>query len=418
VLLAVVVLAVPLGEVFVLAGEVGGAAALASAVLALRGLRTGSRRLAGALVAAGLITLGVAVLLGSRPGAARLLQVNQGVVGMIAAVSFLQLVAPRGGATAPRPGRRGVWRTAAVLHGLGSAINLAIVDIVGRHLERGRALRLFDGLLLSRAFSSAAMWSPFWASSATALTYAPAAQPLTLLACGLLLAAVAMTLSLASLVRSFPREARAYEGYAITPRMLALPGLLLVGVLGGHRLVPEFPVSTVVLVAAMTVTVAVLLVRSPRRLGSALRGHVRHGLPHMRGEVALFTAAGVLSVGLSTLVGRSGLQLPVEAFTVPVAWASVAVMAAVSLVGVHPVISIATLAVLLDPVDPDPTLFALASVIAWGCAAAVGPVTGLNVYLSGRFDLDAFRIARHNLGYVALVVVLALPVLSLSEWLR
>lgn len=401
------------------AAPLAGAAALACLTLTLKNVGPATRWLAVVLLGIGAASLGATVALGARPAPADLLSVNQGVVGMIAAVSFIQLVTPPGRDSGRAGvGARAVWRTAGLVHGLGAVINLAIVDIVGRHLRAGRAhLHLVDGLLLSRAFSAAAFWSPFWASSATALAYAPEADPTVLLGCGLMLAFAALGLSITGLVRSFPHVAHSYAGYSVTPTMLALPGVLLLVVVIGHNWWKDVPVSTVVLLASVFVTATILVLRVPRSAPSTLMAHIRGGLPRMRGEVTLFTAAGVMSVGLSTLTDHTGLEAPIGEFTVLTAWAAVALMAAASLVGIHPVVSIAALATLLEPSRPDPTLFALAAVIAWGSSAAVGPISGLNVYLSGRFGLDGFEIARHNLRYVTVVVVLALPTLAACRWL-
>lgn len=410
-------LGVPLAVVSPPLAPVTGALALLVLLLGLPGVGTVTRRLAVALVVAGAVALLVAVARGARPGPPELFSVNQGVVGMIAAVSFTQVLA-RATPTAPpgRSGRGALWRTAGLVHGLGAVINLAAVDIVGGHLDQGRRrLRLVDGLLLSRSFSTAAFWSPFWASSATALAYAPRASPWVLVVCGLALAVVTLGLSLAQLTRAFPREAASYEGYSVSPALLVLPGLLVLAVLLGHRLAPDVAVSTVVLVSALVVTAVLGALRMPRRLPRAVAGHVRRGLPRLRNEAVLFVAAGVLSVGLSALFRELGLSAPVGEFTVLVAWVCVLLMALASLVGVHPIISIAALATLLGPIDPEPTLFALAATIAWGASAAVGPVSGLNVYLAGRFGLDGFAVARHNAAHLLLVAGLALPTLMLGE---
>jgi C4-dicarboxylate transporter len=88
-------------------------------------------------------------------------------------------------------------------------------------------------------------------------------------------------------------------------------------------------------------------------------------------------------------------------------------MTLVALVGVHPVISIAAIAAVLGPVISEPTLFAMAGTIAWGTAAAVGPISGLNVFLAGRFGVSGFDVAKRNLPYLFVVLVLALPTLAL-----
>ncbi|WP_151526494.1 hypothetical protein [Serinicoccus kebangsaanensis] len=415
--LALVILTVPLGYLVTGAGVVAGVGALVVLVAALFVVRPVTRWVALTLVAVGVLALAWAMLLGARPGPAQLTSLNQGVVGMLAAVSFTRLVTVRqqeSPAHERHAGRVALWRTSGLVHGLGSVINLAAVDIVGGHLGRGRPrLALLDGLLLSRSFSVAAFWSPFWASSATAIAYAPRADTVLLVLCGGVLAVLALALSLVLLQRRFPEESADYEGYAVTPRMLLLPVSLLLCVLVGHAAAPGLPVSTVVLLSALLVSV-VLGARMLRGdLPRALGRHVVRGLPRLRGEAALFVAAGVLSVGLSVLVGQLGVQAPVREFTVLVAWVCVLAMTALSVVGIHPIISIAMVAVLMAPTQPDPTLFALSATIAWGASASVGPVSGLNVYLAGRFGLNGFQVARSNAGHVLLVLALALPALML-----
>jgi hypothetical protein len=90
-------------------------------------------------------------------------------------------------------------------------------------------------------------------------------------------------------------------------------------------------------------------------------------------------------------------------------------MALLSLVGVHPVISIAAVAAVIAPLHPDPTLYAMSGMIAWGASAAAGPISGLNIYLNGRFGTNNFAIARRNLPYFFVVLALAWPVLWLCD---
>ncbi len=417
--LALVILTVPLGNLYPGAGVVAGVAALVVLVAALFIVRPVTRWVALVLVAVGAVALGWAMLLGARPAPGQLTSLNQGVVGMLAAVSFTRLVTvrqPGGQGQEGRPGRVALWRTSGLVHGLGSVINLAAVDIVGGHLGRGRTrLPLLDGLLLSRSFSVAAFWSPFWASSATAIAYAPAADTRALVLCGGVLAVAALALSLLLLQRRFPDGSQDYRGYEVTPGMLLLPVSLLLCVVVGHALVPGLPVSTVVLLSALFVSVVLGAWTLRAGLLGALGRHVVHGLPRLRGEAALFVAAGVLSVGLFMLVGELGVRAPVGEFTVVVAWGCILGMTALSVIGIHPIISIAMAAVLVAPTQPDPTLFALTATIAWGASASVGPVSGLNVYLSGRFGLNGFEVARANAGHAVLVLVLALPTLMLCR---
>jgi len=184
-------------------------------------------------------------------------------------------------------------------------------------------------------------------------------------------------------------------------------------VIGLHRAIPTVKLPVVVLMVSLVVPVAVLAVTRTRHLPRIMSGHIVRGLRPMQSEAVLFTAAGALSVGLGALVDVVGFTVPAGYYNVWFAWLSVIAMTFVALVGVHPVVSIAAIAAVLGPVISEPTLFAMAGTIAWGTAAAVGPISGLNVFLAGRFGVSGFDVAKRNLPYLFVVVVLALPTLLL-----
>lgn len=71
-------------------------------------------------------------------------------------------------------------RTALATHVLGAIVNIGAVGIVADHLRGRSALRLADAALVSRSFSAAAFWSPFWAAAAAATTLVPGANSLVL----------------------------------------------------------------------------------------------------------------------------------------------------------------------------------------------------------------------------------------------
>lgn len=203
-----------------------------------------------------------------------------------------------------------------------------------------------------------------------------------------------------------------YQGYPLSWRVLILPISLAGLVIGCHLMIPTVRLAVVVLLVSLPVLV--LAVTKRRHLPRILGQHVAHGLPPMHGEALLFTGAGVPSVGLRVLFETLGVTMPLEPYTVWLAWVSIIAMTLVSLIGVHTVISIAVIASLLRPaILQEQTLFALAGTIARGTAAAVGPISGLNVFLAGRFGISGFDVARRNLPYLVVVAVSALPALAL-----
>ncbi|WP_460783719.1 hypothetical protein [Microbacterium tumbae] len=395
---------------------VAGALTLLAAAIGLLVVRRVQLVVSLLLIGSGLAALTAGLVLGDVPTLEESLSVNQDLIGMLVAVSFIQLIAVAGDTAAPRlSGAAAVWRTAGALHVLGSVINISALNIVGERLSRKGRLSRLDELILSRSFSAGAFWSPFWGANAAAIAYAPGAKTNVLIVCGLGVAALALLYSITALVRRFRGELAGYHGYVLTGRTLRVPLALVVLVLGAHLLLPGMPITRLVLVSALGITVVTLLIRAPRSAGRRLTGHVRTGLPRMAGELTLFASAGVLAIGLGSLFSAMDLDLPMTEFTVPVAWVATVVMAAMSLVGVHPVISIAAVAAVIAPLHPDPTLYAMSGMIAWGASAAAGPISGLNIYLNGRFQANNFAIARTNLPYLAVVLALAWPALLLCE---
>lgn len=395
-----------------------GALTLLAAAVGLLIVRRAQLVISVVLVACGLAALTAGLLLGHAPSVSQALAVNQDLIGMLASVSFLRLIAAPAEAAGPRlSGAAAVWRTAAAVHLLGSVINISALNMVGDRLSvRGRLSRLNE-LILSRSFSAGAFWSPFWGANAAAIAYAPGAQTNVLVVCGLALTSVALLYSVTAVVRRFRGRLDGYHGYVLTARTLQVPLLLVAIVLTLHLLLPDVPITRLVLVGAVGITVVTLLLRDPAAAAPRLSRHVRTGLPALSGELTLFAAAGVLAIGLGSLFSAVDLELPFARFTVPLAWLATVVMAAMSLVGVHPVISIAAVAALIAPLQPDPTLYAMAGMIAWGASAAAGPISGLNIFLNGRFGADNFAIARTNLLYLAVILILAGPTLLLCATL-
>jgi hypothetical protein len=272
-------------------------------------------------------------------------------------------------------------------------------------------------LILSRGYSTGAFWSPFWGAFAAAITYAPTARVPILMGTGALLSAFGLVMSNLQITRAFGADVAKFRGYPLTLGGLRLPAALIVAVLGLHALLPDVPVAGIIMICAPAVAIALMLYRHPRRVLPRLAGHVRRALPGMASELAMFLSAGLLTAGVGTLMQVYDLDLRLSHFGVLEAWGYVLVMVAFTAVGVHPVITIALGSSLLAPLHPDPTLFAMAGLIAWGVQGAGGPLSGLNVVLHGRFGVDTFRIARWNMTYALTILVLALPTLWLcARW--
>lgn len=407
-----VILAVGVSVAVPAASVVAGALTLGCAVVGLFLVGRTQRLVSILLIAVGVISLGVGVGLGASVDVVDLFLVNQDLVGMLTAVSFLRLITPTGALARPRlRGRWALLRTAVATHALGSVINIGAVGIVGDHLRGTTRLRFADAVLLSRSYTTAAFWSPFWAAAAAATTLVPGSNTLVVVLVGLSVAVVVTCVSLLDLMRLWGSELADYSGYALSWALVRIPLALVALVITTHSVFPQVPVPRIVLLAGLGVTLVGLLLQDGRTALRRGARHARHDLPMLRGEVTLFASAGILAVGLRVLFPLIAVDLPFDGFTVLVAWLAIVVMVVFALMGVHPIVSVAVVAAVVLPLNPDPTLFVVAACIGWGTGTAVGPLSGLTMFLSSRYGIDTLALTRRNLVFLAIVLAAAWPAL-------
>ena len=141
---------------------------------------------------------------------------------------------------------------------------------------------------------------------------------------------------------------------------------------------------------------------------SQLLQHILKGLPKMVNELVLFLAAGILAIGLQTLVAATHMSLPFRGgFDAAAAIILLAGMVLLSLLGVHPVISIAVATPLLTPIAPDSQLLAITFVFSWSLGACASPLSGLNLIFQGRYGIPSIKLAILNWPYVAVMFLVA-----------
>jgi len=368
-----------------------------------------------AMFAVGMAGLLYAWLSGGVPQLDKALSANQALLAMLAAVSFLRLISlPEVDAGEPDPrGRAALWRTLLGVHLFGSVINLSAVMILGDRQTRRRAMTPLQASVLSRGFSLAAHWSPFFAAMGIALSNAPGAQLLTLSSVGLPLAALGLLAAGWQLSR-WP-DAIDYVGYPMHFGALWIPGLLALLVLGMHRALPAVPILSLISATALGLTASVLLVRHGAAAISRFGGHVQAGLPGMSGELMLFLAAGVLAAGIASAVQSSGWTLDLLEFGATEASLLLLVMVAVSAAGVHPVISIATAHGVLAPLAPDPNLMGITYLMTWAAGVSSSPFSGMHLAMHGRFGIDSRGFLRWNGGFTLFMLAIDSGVLHLYQ---
>ncbi|MFY0990408.1 hypothetical protein [Halomonas sp. C05BenzN] len=370
-----------------------------------------TRRQAGALAGIGTGLLIVARWQhGAEVAWPRMLDGNSYVVAMLVGVSFIGLMGNRRGETRPlgRPvtGARGIAGTWLGVHLLGAILNLSTVFMIGDRLQRSGPLTTPQLLALNRGLSSAALWSPFFASMGVVMTLAPEMRFATVMAFGLPLALCAGLLSLLDLSRRFDLADTA--GFSLSPSSLLMPvSMAALVMLFHYGLTPGLTIVSIITFLLPGVALLSNLPRGPRWTLRRVRGHALNRLPAMRGEISLFLCAGLLTQGLSTYIAAAtGSEWTLFARFGPLeAVASFLAIVASAVAGLHPIIGVSVLASMLELDAGRQTLFAFVALASWAVGTSVGPLSGINLSLQGRYGISGSRMMRQNLGYAAVMAV-------------
>ena len=378
-------------------------AAWCAAALVWRRAASRSIIQAAALILAGVAGLAWGLIHAAPVDLQRALTANMGLIGLLIGVSFLQLVSlPASGTQDEPPRGPAAFRSTGLgVHLFGAVINLSTIFLVGNRLRQYGPLEREQIVMLTRFFATAGFWSPFFAAMAAALTFAPEARILHLIAAGVPLAALAMLITWLGTGR---HVTDAFVGYPTRYQHLRVPGILAGAVIAIHLWDDSLSVIAVITLLAPLVTAAALL-RQRRRGLPVIRTHVTHNLPRMVNELLLFLAAGVMASGLAaTLATVDGWSLftgfgPLEA------WLTTLFIIALAVVGLHPVIGVATFGTMLAPLQPDNSLLAISFLAGWALGVTASPLSGINLALQGQFGLDSMRIVRWNAGYTVLMLL-------------
>lgn len=378
-----------------------GSAAWLAGILLWPKLLASQKRQAILLAGSGLAFFGASIFRGHNPVLVSLLTQNVSLLGMLGAVSFLRLINAQGGANETLPqGRLALWRTALGVHLLGAVINLSAVFIMAERFKSSGKLLPEQAMILSRAFLAAALWSPFFAATAVALSYAPGANPLQLAGIGGALAAMLLIIAVRDIERLLGNSVSDFVGYPIHLRTLRIPLFLSILVAAGHWLLPNWSALSVISTASLAIVCLVsIFERGPKSALIAIYHHGKDSLPGMSGELVLFLAAGVFASGLQSLISLGGIWIPFSSFGATEAAVVLASMILLSIFGIHAVISITIVASWLAPLHPDPNLLALVFVESWAIGLAAGPLSGIHIAIQGRFGISTSTLSRGNMFY-------------------
>jgi hypothetical protein len=324
------------------------------------------------------------------------LSANQALVTMLAAVSFLRLIAASSmsdGHSEPQ-GKSAFWKTLLGVHFFGSIINLSAMMIMAERLNQKQPLSMTQAATLSRGFGTAALWSPFFAAMGVALTNAPGAHLFVLAIAGLPIAGVALWLAGTDITKEI--EVNEFKGYPLDLSALWMPLLLAVSIMVCHFLLPLVPVLTLISFLSILLPLVVLVIKKPSTGLPVYKQHIFNVIPNMGSELLLFLAAGILAVGIGSVMTTANLTLGFTSFGAWHACGLLVISVMLAIVGVHPVITIATAGGLLANIDVAPDLLAMTFLMCWSGGVIASPLSGMHLTLSGRFNLSNFQLFMRN----------------------
>jgi hypothetical protein len=341
----------------------------------------------------------------------RAITINQVMLTLLISVNYLKLVAlPKNSNQTSLPkGKNSFIATFFGVHAFGSVINLSAILLAADRLYKQSPLKHIQYTMLTRAFSTDALWSPFFVAYAAAIIYAPEASFMTILSGGLLLVVAAFIITYLEFKGKKMDE---FVGYPISLQTLILPAILAFCVWFAHMMWPEIRVIILVSLFSFLLTLLFLPIRhGTQRLIQKFKTHTESELPSLKTELTLFLAAGFFGASLSTLLEGFNLAFPVQDFTPFVASVMLFGMVGVSLIGVHPIISIAVLGGWLGEMELNQTLLAMTFLMSWSLSICTSPVSGLNLAIASRYNISPVSLFKANIGYAVKLYFLSILVL-------
>jgi hypothetical protein len=341
---------------------------------------------------------------------------NIGLISLLAGISYLKLIAlPASESTLSLPkGKKAFLSTLISAHLFSAVINLSALFLFAERIKQKNNLSKPALVLLTRAFSTAAFWSPFFAAMGVAITYAPDASLFQLVIQGVPLAIVAALVTYWQVVKVDNNVIENFQGYPVDIKSFFIPLLLVLGVFVIHTFYPNTSVVLIIAALAIFLTLIITNIRhKPKQAIAKFNGHTINALPKMSSEIILFLSAGLLSFSVATLLTTFDQPLPIVDFEYLHAILLLLIIILLSVFGLHPVISISVSGVILAPLDINHNVLGLIYLSSWSLGMIISPLSGLNVSVANHYSLSFKQIISWHYRYVIIMYMFT----CLALWL-
>ena len=346
----------------------------------------------------------------------RVFTINQYLISLLIAVSFLKIISkPKNENIKHLPkGKKAFYKTYLGVHFFGSVINLSALLLVADKLYKKAPLNKMQLILLTRAFSSDAYWSPFFIAFGVAITYAPNLSYPIILFSGSILAVCAFFITIAEVNVKY--DIKEFRGYPISFETSYIPILLAICVLVFSYIYENSQLIVIISSFALVLTAIILPIKKGfRNSFNILKIFILEDLPLMKMEISLFIVAGMFGVLASSFISYFELISNVLDFEV-FSWIHASLLLAffilLAFIGIHPIISISIFANSL--LDVNHTLLAMTFLMAWATTVSTSPFSGLNLTLQSRYKINSIELIKVN--FVYLIIMYIISVLILYEF--
>lgn len=289
---------------------------------------------------------------------------------------------------------------------IGAIINYASVIIFGDKISRDSKLKINEAILLSRAFASAGFWSPFFATSALAFNYSKGANQLLVLSIGCLV-------TFASIIYCYFEDKYKYKNnfnyISVSINNLLLPSVVLILVLIFHYFFSNFKfVDSIVLICPVIYFFYILFkICFSRNLGGykdSLSNYYNSRLVNHSSEILLFTSIGVFVCSLINLVELFSFDLSFLVFNNVTAIIFVVIISLLSLIGIHPILSISFLYGVFSGHVSNANLLAITIIFSWALSSTLGPLSAQNLGIQTKFNVNSTDITKGNIVYTLYLI--------------
>lgn len=299
---------------------------------------------------------------------------------------------------------------------IGAIINYASVIIFGYKISKGSNLKINEAIVLSRAFASAGFWSPFFATSALAFNYSKGANQLLVLSIGSLV-------TFASIVFCYFEDKYKYRSnfnyISLSINNLLLPSLMLILVLIFHYYLSNLKFIDSIILVCPIIYISYILCKtffssSPSGYKDSLSNYYEGSLINHSSEILLFTSIGIFVCSMLNLIELVNFNFSLLYFSNVTAIFFIVVVSLLSLIGIHPILSISFLYGIFSGRVSNPNLLAITIIFSWALSSTLGPLSAQNLGIQTKFNVNSIDITKGNIIYsLYLMVVIVLILFNL-----